>query len=315
MQKWSILPDAPLRIAFVLFDQFSNLCLANCLEPLRAANGFAKSSIFEWSFHTPDGEPVSSSSGLPILPNAAANACPPCDYAFVLASYGHLEHDTIFNRRMLRQIAKRAQVVIGLDTGPWLMAAAGLLDGRRATLHWDVLDDFSEKFSNTDALRHRVVWDGSRITCAGAMSAFDLTRDLIRRHLGNAMALDVDALFLRDDPTAPTPRRYDQMRPSSVQRAISVMQQNIETPVSLASISDQIACPPKTLSRRFASTMGASPGAVYRHIRLTHARHLVDTTALNIYEIALRCGYDSPAALSRAYKKRFGQAPRTSRKG
>lgn len=314
MQKWSITPNTPLRIAFVLFDQFSNLCLANCLEPLRAANGFAKSPVFEWSFHTPDGRPVASSSGLPILPNAAADECPPCDYVFVLASYNHLDHDTPFNRRILRQIAQRAQVVIGLDTGPWLMAAAGLLDGRRATLHWDVLNDFSEKFGNTDALRHRVVWDGSRITCAGAMSAFDLTRDLIRRHLGNAMALDVDALFLRDDPTAPTPRRYDQTRPTSVQRAIAKMHQNIETPLSLAQISDQIACPPKTLSRRFAKTIGASPGAVYRHIRLTHARHLVETTALNMYEIALRCGYDSPAALTRAYKARFGNPPRDTRR-
>ncbi len=313
MQKWSITPTQPLRIAFVLFDQFSNLCLANCLEPLRAANGFAKHQIFDWSFHTPDGQPVQSSSGLPILPNGAAADCPPCDYIFILASYGHLALDTAAHRRALRQLATRGTVLIGLDTGPWLMAAAGLLHGRRATLHWDVLNDFSEKFLTTDALRHRVVWDGTRVTCAGAMSAFDLTRDLIQRHLGMAMALDVDALFLRDDPTAPTPRRYDTARPTSVQRAIALMHENIESPLPLTTISDKIACPPKTLARRFDKTMGASPGTVYRHIRLTHARHLVETTGLSIYEIALRCGYDSPAALTRAYKSRFGQPPRVTR--
>ncbi len=89
----------------------------------------------------------------------------------------------------------------------------------------------------SDALRRRVVSDGPRITCAGAMSAFDMTRDLIRHHLGNAMALDVDALFLRDDPTTPTPRRYDQARPTSVQRAIALMHENIDNPLSLAHIS------------------------------------------------------------------------------
>jgi len=313
MQKWSNTPKSPLRIAFVLFDQFSNLCLANCLEPLRAANGFAKQTVFEWSFHTADGHPVKSSSGLPILPNGPALDCPPCDYVFILASYGYLALDTPTNRRVLRKLAQRSTVLVGLDTAPWLMAAAGLLEGRRATLHWDVLNDFSEKFLGIDALRRRVVSDGPRITCAGAMSAFDMTRDLIRHHLGNAMALDVDALFLRDDPTAPTPRRYDQARPTSVQRAIALMHENIDNPLSLAHISQHIACPPKTLARRFRDTMGTTPGSVYRHIRLTHARHLVDTTALNIYEIALRCGYDSPAALTRAYKARFGQPPRAAR--
>ena len=309
MQKWSNPITKRYRIAFLLFDRFSNLCLANCLEPMRAVNDFAGASVFEWGFYTTDGTSVQSSSHLPIIPHGSADAIPENDYLFVLSSYGYRDQDTAQIRAQLRKAAQRSQMLVGLDTAPWLLASAGLLQGCRATVHWDVLQDFAERFLDCDSVRHRVVWDGNRITCAGAMSAFDLTRDIIRRHLGTAMALDVDALFLRDNPDAQTPRRYDPIRPSSVQRAISLMQANMEHPLTLDQIADKIACPRKTLSRRFQSAMGASPGQVYRHIRLTHARQLIETTALNIYEVALRCGYDSPAALTRAYKTRFAQTP------
>jgi transcriptional regulator GlxA family with amidase domain len=309
MQKWSITHKHPLKISVLLFERFSNLCLANCLEPMRAANDFSASPAFQWQFFTPDGTPVHSSSHLPVIPHAAAREMPPSDYLFILASYDYLAHDTPKTRRLLRHLASKAKILVGLDTAPWLLASANLLEGRRATVHWDVIQDFAERFLETDAVRHRVVWDDTRVTCAGAMSAFDLTRSLIQKHLGNAMALDVDALFLRDNPDAPTPRRYDTTRPTSVQKAIALMQANLETPLSLEDISNAIACPPKTLSRRFHSAMGASPGQVYRHLRLTHARQLVETTGLNIYEIALRAGYNSPAALTRAYKARFGHAP------
>ena len=60
-----------------------------------------------------------------------------------------------------------------LGHSPWLMAAAELLEGRRATIHWDVLESFAEKFLNVDSVRQRVVKDGNRITCAGAMASFD----------------------------------------------------------------------------------------------------------------------------------------------
>jgi AraC family carnitine catabolism transcriptional activator len=80
--------------------------------------------------------------------------------------------------------------------------------------------------------------------------------------------------------------------------------------LDLATLAKRAACPAKTLERRFRAQLGATPGQVYRHIRLTAARNLVVSTTLQVTEIALRCGYESPAALSRAYKARFGHPPR-----
>lgn len=310
MQNWSNTSDKQTRIAFLLFERFSNLCLANCVEPLRAANDFAESRAFEWKFYTIEGTPVHSSSNLPVIPHKAVHDLEPCDYLFILASYDFKLHDTALVRKTLWRVAQSCKILVGLDTAPWLMAASGLLDGRRATVHWDILNEFSENFLSLEAVKDRTVWDGNRITCAGAMSAFDLTRDIIRKHLGNAMALDVDALFLRDTPEAPTPRRYAPHKSTPVQKALALMQNHIETPLSLREISQRIACPQKTLARKFQTTMGATPGQVYRHLRLTQARHFLETTSLNINEVAFRCGYESPAALTRAYKARFGKVPR-----
>ena len=74
-----------------------------------------------------------------------------------------------------------------------------------------------------------------------------------------------------------------------------------------------VACSPKTLSRRFQAELGSSPGRAYRHLRLTHAHQLLENTRLSISEIGLRTGYNNPAALSRAFKARFGRAPRQLR--
>ncbi|MEK9640999.1 MAG: AraC family transcriptional regulator, partial [Paracoccaceae bacterium] len=193
--KWTKSDIASITVQFLLFDRFSNMCLANCLEPMRAANTLVGREFYRWRFLSLSGDTVASSSGLPILPHAALDPEKPCDFLFVVASYDFLKHDTADCRRRLRACSKSCKVMVGLDTGPWLMASAGLLAGRRATLHWETLDSFSERFLNIDTVRHRVVKDNNRITCAGAMSAFDLTRSMIEDHLGSAVALDVDAML------------------------------------------------------------------------------------------------------------------------
>jgi len=311
MPKWTKSSDETISISFLLFDRFSNMCLANCLEPMRAANTLVEKRFYRWRFLSLEGQTVSSSSGLPVLPQGKLGDMAPCDYLFIVTSYDYLKHDTAQCRRALQDSARKSKTMVGLDTGPWLMASSGLLEGRRATLHWETIDSFSEKFLNIDTLRHRVVRDGNRITCAGAMSAFDLTRAMIEDHLGSSVALDVDAMLLRDEPLPSQSHRTRGPPKSPLQRAIEAMQNHIERPLSLAQIAKIAACPPKTLERRFKAAFDASPGQVYRHIRLTVARQLVESTSLSISEIALRSGYESPASMSRAFRLRFGMAPRT----
>ena len=102
MQKWTKQPAEPARIAFLVFDAFSNLCMANCLEPLRAANAVTHSHAFDWRILTLDGAPVETSSGIQIMPHGPLKSLEPCDYLFVHASYDHIRHDTARGRQALR---------------------------------------------------------------------------------------------------------------------------------------------------------------------------------------------------------------------
>ncbi|MEL7257507.1 MAG: GlxA family transcriptional regulator [Pseudomonadota bacterium] len=314
MPEWTKSISRPTRVSLLLFDQFSNLCLANCIEPLRAANMQGAGKVFDWSILSPDGAACESSSGLEVLAQAALPTLQATDYLFVIASYGHGRHDTPQIRRMLREAARRAGVVVGLDAGPWLLASAGLLDGRRATVHWDLLDAFTERFLAAEVERARVVRDGNMFTCAGAMSALDLTLDLISDHLGMAARLEVEALFLHGDPPV---GQAQLAKPSDplVHRALQLMRDSVENPMALTQLAGALSCQPRTLDRRFRARLGAPPGKVYRHLRLAAARKLIEDSPLGVAEIAVRCGYDSPAALTRAIGRHYGITPRALRRG
>ena len=97
----------------------------------------------------------------------------------MIASYDYDAHDTPITRRALAKVATTCKVMIGLDTGAWLMASAGLLEHKRATVHWDILDSFSESLLNVEPLRERLVRKDKRVTWAGVTSAYGRTRELV----------------------------------------------------------------------------------------------------------------------------------------
>ena len=146
-----------MQITICLYPQFSNHCLANALEPLRAANDLSGRGITAWQIVSPRGTPVRSSSGLRSRPRPAwikRGGCVVLDTVLCRARVhrGALRHH-------LQRAAMRHGLVVGMDMGGWLMAAAGLLEGRRATVHWDEYAAFAE-LSGGRAQPDRVVHDG-----------------------------------------------------------------------------------------------------------------------------------------------------------
>lgn len=302
---------SPRRLAVLLFDDFSNLCLANTVEPFRAANTLSGRALYQWEYLALQPTPVCASSGLPVQPGGTLAAHPGGDLLFVMPSYGAEALVTPALQRGLRAAAGRFQAVAGLDSGAWLLAASGLLDGRRATIHWDMLDDFAEGFPAVEAVPDRFVLDPARPTCGGATAALDLSLALIEAHHGALLALDVAALFMQGPPpAAPLPLGPDTV----VRAAAAVMRRHIEEPLPIAAIAARVGLSQRRLAAVFARALGRSPTAVYRRIRLAEARRLVTGTRLSIAEIAARSGYADPAALTRAFRLEFGAVPTALRR-
>ena len=300
-------------VALLLFDGFSNLCLANAVEPLRAANTLARRPLYSWRHLALTSEPVRSSSGLPVQPEPLARQAGG-DYLFVMPSYGHERQDTPQLRRALRVAADRFGTLVGLDTGSWLLASAGLLNRRRATSHWDILAQFAEAFPEVDVVDDRFVMDGNRVSCGGATTTLELMLALIEDHHGAALALEVAALFMHGERDPRVDPLFHMPPDRTVQAAAALMRRNVESPLSIEAIAKGLGLGQRALEAAFRSGIGTTPSGVYRLIRLNEARRLLEQTRQSVAEIAERCGYTDATAMTRAFRREFGLSPRDLRR-
>ncbi|TDK51437.1 GlxA family transcriptional regulator [Antarcticimicrobium luteum] len=313
MRKWRISREETEEVAVLLFPRFSNHCLANAIEPLRAANDLSSKKIYRWQFVTLDGAGVTSSSGLPVVPECRLSDHPGGDYLFVMPSYGVRDQAGYRNLRGIRGAARRFRNIVGMDTGSWLLAAAGMLDGSRATIHHDEMTSFSETFEDVDAVSERFVVDGNLMTCGGAMSAFDLVLNLIGRTHGEILRLEVASLLLFSNSGEPPGLLYKTKGSLFVDSCVALMSANLETPLPIADLARQAGTTQRQLNREFQAQLGASPKTVYKRLRLMSARRYAEQSGYSVAEIALRCGYQNPAAMTRAFVEEFGAPPTTFR--
>ncbi|WP_299989138.1 GlxA family transcriptional regulator [uncultured Ruegeria sp.] len=298
---------------FLLFDGFSNLCLANMVEPLRAANTLAGQQLYAWQVYSPDGAPVQSSSGLQVTPQGAIGG-EAGDALVVMPSYGFLAHSVPDTLRALRRAASRHSRLAGLDTGSWLLADAGLLEGHRATIHWDELSRFEEAFPDIDVVQERFVIDRNRITCSGALAAYDLATALIFADHGPLLSMEVAHLLMnRGEPSSASPQMKS--KDGLVNRVVTIMQRTLDDPLLIKDIARQLGCSQKKIEIRVQAELGITPQVLYRRLRLNLARKLAVETRQSVAEIADRCGYENSSAMTRAFRVQFGQTPTAYRNG
>jgi transcriptional regulator GlxA family with amidase domain len=318
-------PTAPVRdVSILLLPGFSNLCLATAIEPLRAANELAGQRLYRWRLLSADGGSVTTSSDLAMNAAGRLEDHRSGDALFVIsaAHYAALANGPLL--ATLRRAARHMRCIGGFDTGSHLLAAAGLLDGYSATIHWEELDTFSESFPRIEALRNRFVIDRNRITAGGATTVLDLMLDVIGRQDGMALSLAVAGRFIYDPPTlqaSPDPEpqhtvplRLIARKDEALGIAIGLMDSHIEDSLPVAQIAELSGVGLRNLERRFRRHMGVSPGAYYRSLRLAVARRLLDETELAVGDIAARSGFGSASALTRALRQDGGQSARDYRR-
>jgi transcriptional regulator GlxA family with amidase domain len=310
----------PLRVTFLVLSGASIMCVASAVDPLRAANRISGTTVFEWSLVSADGKPPVTSCGMPVAVAGPLDPAHRTGMFVVIAGFGNREQATPSLLARIRRAARWARAYGGVEAGTWLVARAGLLEGRAATTHWEDMEDFSAAFPGTDVRPDRYVIDGPAFTTGGASPTFDLMLHLIRSRLGMAVALDVASVFIYDQTRASTDAqplvslgRLDGYDPRLAQ-AIRLMEAHVDQPLTIAAIARRAGVTARSLEAIFRKSIDETPGAYYLRLRLGAARRLVLDTTVPMADIAARTGFSSAAAFSRAFSHAFGKAPSRMRR-
>ncbi len=306
--------DEQLSVTLLVLPDCSLMSLAATLDPMRGANRVTGRSLYSWRVVSPDGSDPITSSGLKVGVNGKFEATPQ-DILIIVSAFHALEHATPKLLAQLRQAAKQSRLVIGVEAGSWVLAKAGLLNGRKATTHWEDLEAFSQRFPDVEMQSDRWVRDGTFLTTGGAAPALDMMLALIRARHGYSIALDVASLYVYDEvrqasdaqPLVSLGRLLN--REPRLADAIKIMENHIDRPIPVTRIARRLGLSTRSLEMLFANVIGQSPGNYYLSLRLKAARRLILDTHLSMADTAEQTGFSSISSLSRAFKRHFGQAP------
>ena len=308
-------PERPHRYAFVLLPEFTLICFASALETLRIANRMAGAPLYEWRVLSEGGGPVASSSGLVIGADGDLGEIGRDD-TVLLCSGLHVQEAS--SKRLLswlRREARKGPAIGGLCTAAWTLASAGLLDGKRATIHWENQDSFAEEFPETDLTRSVYVIDGRRLTAAGGTAAIDMMLRIIGGDFGEELAAAVADQMIhnsiradKDVQRLSVPTRIGTRHPR-LSSVITRMEQNLEEPISPAILARDVGMSTRQLERLFRRYVQRSPKRYYMELRLQKARNLLMQTDMSVIEVALACGFTSPSHFSKCYRAHYGTTP------
>lgn len=307
--------DRPRRYVFLLLDRFTLVAFAAAIEPLRLANQISGRTLYTWKLVGENGQEAVCSNGARITLDAGLDEGLRNDTIILCGGVDIARMATRPVLGWLRREARRGARIGALCTGSWVLAEAGLLNGRRATIHWEFQDGFAEKFTGADLIRSVFVEDGPYLTAAGGTAAIDLILGQIARDQGNELAARVADQMIHtsirtgeDQQRLSIPTRIGVRHPR-LAAIVARMEANVEDPISPARLATDAGMSPRQLERLFARYLGRSPKRYYMEIRLERARNLLVQTDMSVMEIALACGFASAAHFSKCYRGTYGTTP------
>ncbi len=311
----SLSTDKPRQFVFILLDKFSMLSFSSAVECLRIANRMSDRQLYHWSLMGEGGELVTCSAGTTFKLDSDLAELGRDDVALVC---GGLDIQSATTRKALawlRREARKGVVMGGLCTASYALAQAGLLDGKRATIHWENQDSFSEAFPDVELTKSVFVVDGNRLTTAGGTSSIDLMLKVIAddhgEDLANAVADQLIYSSIRTDQDTQrlsVPTRIGVRHPK-LSQVIQMMESNIEEPISPSLLAKDVGMSTRQLERLFRRYLNRSPKRYYMELRLQRARNLLMQTDMSVINVALACGFASPSHFSKCYRAHYDTTP------
>ncbi|MEP6548180.1 MAG: GlxA family transcriptional regulator [Gammaproteobacteria bacterium] len=309
-----------IRIAFLLVPQFSMMAFSAALEPLRSANRTRERRLFEWQLISIDGKEVTASNGISIAAHSALNDLDKTDMLVVCAGLEPMQFGrNHLIRHHLRRLACHGSTVGAISTGSFILADAGLLAGRRCTVHWEYADLFRLQYPALQLTGDLYVIDRGIFTCSGGTAALDLMLHFISEESSPEIAVAVAEQFIHpqirkqeDDQRLETHARYGVDSPKLIE-IIKLMESAVEMPLDISEMAHRVGVSPRQVERLFREQIGLPPKTFYLKLRLTRAQMLLRQTINPIISVALECGFGSTSHLYHAYRRLFGIAPTDER--
>ena len=303
----------PVQVSFVLAPNFTMLAFTSAFEPLRIANQLSGRPLFSWHIYTGDGQPVECSGGLRMTPDGPLPETVANGYVFIVGGTQPTSNPNDQIANWVRKQWRLGRTVGSLCTGAYVLAKAGILNGRKFAMHWEHDVSFAEKYPHLTPVAERVCLDSRILTCAGGVAAIELALKIIEDEYGKDLIPTVRRMCLIDDRQNVAGARGNPDAGATgnavVARALAYIDTHLPNPVDLDNCADRANVSRRQLERLFKQYLDRSPKAYIADLRLSQARALLAESAMTTLEVAIACGFNSTDTFLKAFKKRYGATP------
>ncbi|MCP5157445.1 MAG: GlxA family transcriptional regulator [Ectothiorhodospiraceae bacterium] len=284
------------------------------------ANRLSGRTLYRWSLFSADGAPVTASNGIELACDGSIAHGGSLDLLLVCG--GEHVHRACDKAVLgwLRKLAHQRVPLGALCTGSYVLARAEVLDGYRCTIHWENMASLREEFPRIIVSSEVFEIDRDRYTCSGGTAPLDMMLNVVHRHHGGHLAVSISEEFVcerirgrNDRQRVPLRNALGTGQPKLVE-AVSLMEANLEEPMSLDELARHIALSRRQLERLFQKHLNCVPTRYYLELRLARARQLLLQTSMSIVEVAFACGFVSAPHFSKCYRDYYGAPPREERR-
>jgi transcriptional regulator GlxA family with amidase domain len=310
-------PTGPRAVVLVAFPDVQGLDVVGPLEVFASANAHGADPAYATAIVSTRGGTISTSSGLGFATTAVGSAPHPIDTLVVAGgtgTRGAMDDAALID--WLGVAAAAARRVTSVCSGAFLLAQAGLLDGRRATTHWSVCDTLAARFPTVDVDADRIyVRDGDVWTSAGVTAGMDLALALVEHDHGGELALAVarQLVLFAQRPggqsqfSAQLAVRRAEREP--LRNVLAFVTEHPEADLSVPALAARAAMSLRTFARVFRAEVGTTPAAYVQQVRVEAARRLLETTRRTVDDIARACGFGTVETMHRTFQRTVRTSP------
>ncbi|WP_421926042.1 GlxA family transcriptional regulator [Neoaquamicrobium sediminum] len=304
-------------VAIILHPGFQMLDVTGPVAAFEIANRFRPGSYTLTVLAPEGGGRVQSSSGLDLDAAPLDDA----EYDTVLVSGGEIIRSMSAMQEIVGWLPQaKARRIASVCSGAFFLAEAGLLEGRRATTHWESTDHFARRYPNVRLDAERIfIRDGNVWTSAGISAGIDLTLALIEDDLGSDIARRIAQQLVVHQRRPGGQSQFSAIvelggRSGRFAELIDWMRARIAEPLTVERLADRAAMSPRNFARAFTAETGTTPAKAVERLRLETARTAVESSARPLDEIAVLAGFGDPGRMRRAFVRQFGLPPHSMRR-